>query len=353
MKKLRWITLALTFGIAVAISAGAQASDRNCPNAGLLGSGLMSNFCWDCIFPMRTAGLTSSPPRGDGAGSIPSGALSGAICSCPDPLGLPQPGIPFGAWMPRFITETVQTPYCSPTLGGTSISGKTRMATGGNIEYTHTARDGLVSDTGFVHFHTLSFPILEMLEMFMDASCNPDGMMDIDLQYMSEPDPLWSDSLLAVILSPEALLFTNPAAMLACTAECGRLTRTGGDSGRDGAHWCAGCWGGIYPYNGHANHTGSPVKHSSLIATKALAALHRRLLAFDTVGSTASCEGGVRAPTIKKGQYRFSMFYPSPQADSSHRIGTSTFLWGEHRGKASAGSNHVYAGYRYQDCCLR
>lgn len=327
--------------------APASASS-GCPNAGVLSGKLMTDFCWDCLFPMRMAGMNMGG-KNSGSGSRPPGALSSAICNCTDDFGLPEFGVTYSAWMPRFLTETVQKPYCSPSLGGITLSGKTRLATGGDVKLTATPGDNRVSDSAFLNFHTLSFPILEMMELFMESSCNPDGFADIELTYISEPDPLWADNLLSTILSPEAILFTNPAAMLVCAGECNAVS-LGANSL---AHWCAGCWGGVYPFTGHANHSGSRVGHTSLIATKALAALHRRGLAYNTVGSEAACTGGSFAPVISKDQYRFGMFYPRPEATSNHRIGASTLLWGENRSSPAAGSNHVYVGYRFQDCCLR
>lgn len=329
-----------------------QASaDNGCPNAGLLGAGMFNNFCWDCIFPMRISGADVKAPSGEGSVRRPAGAYSRWTCSCPDLLGIPEFGIPWGAWMPKFVIETIQKPYCSPTLGGAMLSNKTRLTTGGDVGSPKTKVDQIVSDSAFLHFHTFSFPILAMLELFMESSCNPDGYVDMDLQYISEPDPLWNDSLLSAYLNPEALLFANPGASLACITDCTSVSALG--IGMDAMHWCAGCWGNVYPFTGHANHNGSRVKHSSLIAVKSLAAQHRRLLAYKTIGEQASCSGGYRYPTLVKEQYRFGMFFPTPQSSNNHLIGKSTMLWGENRGKASVGSHHVYTGYRYQDCCLR
>lgn len=322
----------------------------SCPDAEIFGEKLLTQFCWDCIFPMRVNGIRLSAPGGGGSGNMPDGAMDSFYCSCTDddPLSIPQPGIPISGWFPRFLTETVQKPYCSPTLAGQQIGPETRMAVGGDVSLSKSdKKSGVVSDSAFLHFHTLSFPILEMMELMMSGKCNPDKFVDIDLQYISEPDPLWNDNLLSALLTPEAFLFTNPGAMLLCTAEC---TANAVAPETLDFNWCAGCWGGVYPFNGHANHSGSRIKHSSLIATKALAALHRRGLAHNTIGSAAACKPRL-APNIVKKQYRFSIMFPRPEKRTNHRIGDSTFLWGENKQKSAAGSNHVYVGFRFQDCC--
>lgn len=338
-------------GLLLMLGVSTNSYAESCPDAEIFGENLLTKFCWDCIFPMRVAGMKLDPPGGDGSGKIPSGAINNFYCSCDDDLlGIVAPGVPLGGWFPSFITETVQKPYCSPTLLGTEIGPGMRMAVGGDVKSSGRKKspaDRPVSDAAFLHFHTLSFPILEMMELLMNGDCNPDKFIDIDLQYISEPDPLWNDNLLSSLITPEAFLFTNPGAMALCSAEC--TANSISDETLDFS-WCAGCWGGVYPFNGHANHSGSRIKHSSLIATKALAALHRRGLARKTIGSDAACNPEL-APTIIKKQYRFSIMFPGQEKRSNHTIGKSTFLWGESKQKASAGSNHVYVGFRYQDCC--
>lgn len=337
--------------VSLAILLSTDAVADSCPNSGLLSTRMFDSICWDCLFPMKVAGVTIDPPSGDGSGSRPSGSLSGNFCSCPGPFEIPEFGVTYGAWMPKFVTETVQKPYCSPGLAGQNLGGKTRLATGGDIRASRTQADQKKPDSAFLHFHTFSFPVLEMLELFMEGGCDAEGYVDIELQYISEPDPLWSDALLSAILAPEGMLFANPGAQMLCSAECTELSAS--NTSNDVAHWCAGCWGNVYPFNGTAWHGGDRVQHSSLVATKALAALHRRLLAFKSYGSDAACGERQIAPVLNKEQYRFGMFYPSPETSGNHKIGRSTMIWGRNRNKSSAGSNHVYIGYRYQDCCLR
>ena len=337
--------LSAVFLVLLFISPWAKA--ESCPDAEIFGPKLFNGFCWDCIFPIRMNGQTIK--GNGGSGGVPNDAMDELVCTCPDAAGVPEFGVPMSAWFPRFLTETVQKPYCSPSLMGTNLTGGTRLAVGGDVSSRKGEAGRAVSDAAFLHFHTLSFPILEMLELLVSAQCNPDKFVDMELQYISEPDPMWTDNLLSALLTPESALFTNPAAMAACSAECTALAAS---PDAIDLHWCAGCWGGTYPFTGHANHNGSRIKHSSLIATKALAALHRRGLAYDTVGSAEACDTKF-APSIIKSQYRFGMMYPSPEASSNHYIGASTLLWGETRQRAAAGSNHVYVGYRFQDCCLR
>ena len=88
-----------------------------------------------------------------------------------------------------------------------------------------------------------------------------------------------------------------------------------------------------------------------LAAVRATAALHRRGLAFRTMGDDALC-GGKIDPFIPKSQYRMTMFYPVADTKRSHAIGESTFRWGMAHTYPGPGDSHVYLKFRWTDCCL-
>ena len=90
---------------------------------------------------------------------------------------------------------------------------------------------------------------------------------------------------------------------------------------------------------------------TSLLATRAMAALHRRGLARRTVGDDAVCRSRIE-PFLPKSQYRWSMLHPIPEAGAKHVTGASTFLWGEWRNIPAVGEDAVYVLWRWQDCCL-
>ena len=117
--------------------------------------------------------------------------------------------------------------------------------------------------------------------------------------------------------------------------------------------WCAGCWGSLYPFTGNIPPNESPPRDSSLTATRAIAALHRRGLAQKTFGDAALC-GGYIYPMIPKSQYKMSMLYPLAEASGTccHPLGLSTMLWGEWRNIPAVGEDFVYLLWRYTDCCL-
>jgi conjugal transfer pilus assembly protein TraU len=314
--------------------------DMTCPDSNLFGPKLFTDVCWSCLFPIRLLGMTI------GSGDRPTGASNRILCSCDNALGIPVPGIAAGMWTPARLVEIVRKPYCSPTLGGRTLYSNARL---------YGARQALTldgNDKSFYQYHYFAFPLFAVMELFVQPSCNAGGYTNLDLMYMSELDPTWNNDVVAFFLSPEAALFANPIAVSACAADC-TAASVGVNTGSDSMFWCAGCWGHLYPLTGNLATKTSPPRDTSLLATKATAALHRRGLAWKTFGNDALCGGSIY-PMIPKSQYRMSMMYPIAEAAGKccHPIGQSTFLWGEWRNIPAVGEDFVYMLWRYTDCCL-
>lgn len=341
-----------------------------CPDAEIFGKNLISGVCWSCLFPVRIMGVST----GFGSNHFPSDAVSDKGCMCFDEAGVPEFGWMMGMWAPARLVEVVRSPYCSPTLGGKRIKSEVRL-TGKSKADANDGEDPL----SFYQYHYYSFPLYLILDLLVSTDCNRDGYLDLDLMYLSEVDPTWNDDELSFLMNPEVAVFANPIAQAACVADCAASSAGNGISSM---YWCAGCWGGLYPFSGHINRSANPVRDSSLLATRAVAALHRRGLAHKTYGDDAKC-GGFIAPFIPKDQYRMSMLYPVAEANSTvstpsdtgeppppppaegepgsamysqgccHEIGTSTMLWGEWRNIPQIGEDFVYMLWRYSDCCMR
>jgi conjugal transfer pilus assembly protein TraU len=324
--------LVLAFALA---RVPAQAADPGCPDAELFSGKLITDVCWDCLFPVRIAGIPI------GGGRVPSKATNQIGCSCNDALGVPHPGFTLGMWEPARIVELVHSPRCSPALGGIRLPLGSRrlLGTVGNAE-------GDASDGAFYNYHWYAFPLLILLDLFWDDRCNPDGYVDFDLLYLSELDPTWNSSELAFFTNPEAAFVSNPIAQSACLID-GAAATVG--EPRDELFWCAGTWGWLYPFSGHQSARGR-VKETSLWATRSLAALHRRGLARRTMGNDALC-GAPIATFLPKTQYKFSMFFPVPETTRGHAIGESTLRWGMNRTIPAVGEDHLYILWRWNDCC--
>ena len=338
-----WRHILLSALLATACSAllphRAQADSVDCPDAQLLGPALISSICWDCVFPIRLAGATLA----QGGGDIPDKAADQPLCICTDTFDVPHGGLTYGMWEPARLIELVRTPGCSPALGGIKLEAT------GNLQ--RGSRGGMLYDQGdraFYHYHLWAFPLLAMLELFTPEQCQRDAGIDMDLLYFSELDPTWIYDELAFFANPEAAAVASATAQAACVADA--VAATAGKP-IDELFWCAGSWGHLYPLSGsHLTHTSMP-RNTSLLATRSLAAMHRRGLARRTMGEDALCEAQIE-PFLPKTQYQLSLVYPVAEADNRHAIGESTFRWGEDRALPGVGEDYLHLVWRWLDCCL-
>ena len=308
-----------------------------CPNAGVLSAKLITDICWDCIFPLRIAGVSI------GGGSAPPGAADGALCTCQDDAGLPAPGFTMGMWEPARLVELVRHPGCSMALNGTRLP-----ITNGRQQGTAGRGEEGIHDRGAYHYHYYAFPLLRMLDLFVDRRCSSDGFLDFDVMYLSELDPTWNNDELAFFVNPEAAAVANPLAIAACAADAAR-TETGWPT--DNLFWCAGAWGHLYPLSWKVYGSHGMVRQTSLLATRAIAAQHRRGLEWRTKGEDTLCKARID-PMMTKTQYRMSMFFPVPETDSAHVIGHSTDFWGANRSIPAVGEDALYVLWRWRDCCI-
>lgn len=313
-----------------------------CPDSRVF-QGMIDKVCWTCMLPVKIMGA----PLGSSGLALdePDGAANTSLaCTCTDSLGVPEIGVPMSMWVPARLIETVRIPYCSPVASGTRFKSDIRLIGGQTSD-----SDGV--PLAFLNYHFWYFPLYSIMDMFLEPSCRGDGFIDIDLGYMSELDPTHNDDILAFILAPETVMFANPVAQAACAADA---VSSSANVPLEHLYWCAGSWGNMYPMTGNVPHDSSPVGTASLIATRALAALHRRGLARKTMGDDAMCGSKIH-PMIPKSQYRFQQIFPVAEADGSccHAIGSSTFGWGEHRTIPGKGEDFVNLVWRYTDCCAR
>ena len=107
----------------LAAGGGTARAAVDCPDAGLLGPGLVNSICWECIFPIRIGGGVFAT----GGGDIPDRAADEPICLCDDQLGVPHIGITWSMWEPARLVELVRAPGCSPVLGIHSSPGPSRQ----------------------------------------------------------------------------------------------------------------------------------------------------------------------------------------------------------------------------------
>lgn len=320
LRLLRTVAVALLmFGLSTGIvraeeAANVDSIDPMCSNSKLLSSKLITDICWDCLFPLRMAGITLA----SGDGRMPSKAYKKPFCVCFDGNNVPEVGFSASMWEPAYVIEHQRTPGCMSALNGTKINAFDKIFRG-----THDSGDYDSRDPTFTHYHYFSFPLLAMLDLFTSKACNPDGYVDIDLLFFSEIDPTWNLDELAFFTTPESALVANPVAITACTIDAISSTAR---KPIESMFWCAGSWGAMYPLTGNVTGGGGIIRNSSLQKARVLNLLHRRGVARDTVGQEAMCYPPIRV-TLPKNNYKFTTFFPVPETKRAHVFGEYTLMW--------------------------
>lgn len=352
MKKFLTLLLMLCSLNALAVSNGACSGQF--PD-------LFADVCWDCAFPISIMGAGITTVAGENYTSTTQSGVDKLICACTE-NGLKRTGHPSSFWEFARQIDITRTPYCLVSMG-------MQMPLGINAEMygAQSAKNrnpGL--STTFRHAHLYINPLMGLMQVALDSKClEPKGF---DLFWMSELDPTWSDEEMARILTPDAYLFGNIVADLACAGDC--LAATAGlDTISNMLYFCAGCNGTLYPLDGYASSIYSGVQMSSLYAQRVMAKMHRMLVVPSMAGAEAMCGAGIPQITMDKRQYKFSMLYPVPQASPQENsfsagqygsggilaccqpFGRSTLLWGAGREIPSVGEDFAYGIFRKRDCC--
>lgn len=294
----------------------------------------ISDVCWSCLFPLTL-----------GDKKIVSGSVKDnsdnpteLVCDCmASPIK--RIGLTIGFWEPVSLVDVTRTPFCLVNLGGVQLDiGNVGM---GSQSSTHES---------FYHVHWYRFPLLYWLNLLLDGLCVDTG--NFDIAYLTELDPTWHDDNLAFILNPEAILFGNPAAQMACAADSVASSVKGP---LDKLFWCAGSQGSMYPLSGAVqNHVGG-VQASLLLAERMAFKMHRELLMTDSVGKNAPqiCQS-VRSPFLPKSRYRYQMVNPIPTTGKGgcHPFGATSTLWESGREYPARGEDFGYLIWRKRNCCL-
>jgi conjugal transfer pilus assembly protein TraU len=200
--------------------------------------------------------------------------------------------------------DVTDTPYCLVNLGGLKLSKSLRQ--GGRLQTGHGTRQG------FYHAHWYKYPLMYWLNLLTDLGCQEGG--DLDVLWMTELDPSWEDSSLAMVTHPDAALFANPIAQMACAADSTSSVTL--KKPLDALFWCAGSQGSHYPLTGQIIAPNSPVQMAFLLAQRLNFKLHRFFMITDSVGVDHMTCMPTHYPVTPKSRYRYELV--NPIADGTH-----------------------------------
>ena len=317
----------------------------------------ISDVCWDCAFPIKLFGQKLTSGTGDDYDSTNPTGVDKYICTCNLAMGLQRTGFPVSFWEFTREVDVTRTPYCLVGLGQQMNVGINADMDGGKSRVT-----GEDTTSVFRHVHWYVNPLLGLMGAVLDAKClEPKGF---DLAYISELDKSWIDEETARILTPDAYLFNNIVAQLACGADC--VAASAGLMDISNAmFWCAGCNGALYPLDGWTAASYSGVQMSSLLVHRMTAKQHRMFTQTSAAGTAAMCGAGQIEVTMDKREYKYTMVFPVPQAEMKDNgigaggallaccqpFGRTTLLWGSGRELPFKGEDFAYGIFRKRDCC--
>lgn len=256
-----------------------------------------------------------------------------AFCTCP---GNPTPkiGVPFSYWEPIGLVDITRSPYCMVNLGDIKIGNSSKQGTISLNTATNTS--------SFFHVHWVQYPVMKALGLF-PSSCREEGNMKI--LYMSELDPTWNDSALALQLFPETASLSSVEAQKACAADA-LAANTGLPN--DQLFWCAGSQGTLLPLTGHVGAHIGGVQASVLLLERLILKLHRMGLLEDS--SPDHLCNTKQYPMLPKSRYRYQMVYP--KKTECQPFSRSTMTWGAGLESPSSMENYGYVVWRKRNCCI-
>ena len=271
----------------------------------------ISDINWSLVFPIKVAGIPMSY-------SVPSNesplAITSPMCICPGHIfGIPTPGIMVTFHEPLYIQEVTRDAGCFSSLGGLELMP------GYQEENTDLKETTNSSSRWQVHWY--EYPVFKILQMFQDFTCVSSS--DYALAYTTEIDSTWQNDAWGAVFSPEAVVFANPIAQAACIPDAISSTAY---FPLDPLFWCAGSWGGLYPFTGNANASAGRLQSAYLVGTKLMAKLARVGFLWDTVGQWATC-GPVPSEFLIKSEFTIDPVYPMIHHGMGVPIGAAPMIY--------------------------
>jgi conjugal transfer pilus assembly protein TraU len=274
------------------------------------------------VFPISVAGVSidiDNLPTANELGGLP-------ICICMKGVPpLPRLGLTLGWWNPEATVETVKAPFCFPTLGfGFGSLGGQFFGEGnsGQQQGASSKPSGAGTERQvFANVHWIKYPVFALLGLFTDVTCLGNGGDDqLDFLYISEIDPTWRNDMLSSIINPEAILFANPIAQIACIPDAIKSTKK---FGINTLFWCMGSWGSSYPLAGNAG--GNQIEANAGLAARTIYRMGRMLLLYKTVGKGSLCQSQIMPIWIKS---EFCMYEGFPMLWPLRMpIGKTGLIW--------------------------
>lgn len=297
---------------------------------------------WKGLFPITFGRIPVA--QGD-APDTQNPAMPVCMCPAPPPV-FERIGLSFGYWEPYALVDVTRTPFCMVNMGFQMSMGMKEEDIGGRT----TNNDQDYPEGNFFHLHWYKYPIAYLLNVITSIGCVQAD--NFDLAYMSEFDPAWQDDDLSMIINPEALLFGNPIAQIACSADAIK-TIPNSQLPIDALFWCMGSQTStVYPLDGNNLDGYTSVQSATLLSERFNYKLHREGVVQDSEPTQYGMCNALYHPILPKSRYRYEMVNTIPDAASVHPYGHITYLWESGHNNPATGDNFGFLMWRKRNCCL-
>ena len=327
----RCITI-IVFGL---ILCRAQADDKFIENCHGKLVNPFTDVCWSCLLPISIGSFSvfnGDEPDTDNP--------SWPICICPGDV-VPRIGITVGFWEPIALVDVTRNPFCLVNLSGLRLYDGDFGT--GEVDTKVPEQNG-----SFYYVHWYKYPLIYWLSIITDALCFE--VMDFDLAYLTELDPAWNNDEGGFLAAPEAVLFANDIAQMACAADSVAAFK---GLPLDQLFWCAGSQGSMYPLNGFVQEHVGGVQASVLMTERLTYKIHRIGALLKDSSAHSICRE-YYSVILPKSRYRYQMTNPIPAAAEPlgcKPFGHTTADWGENHEYPFSGEDFGYLVWRKRNCC--
>ncbi|MDQ5988242.1 MAG: hypothetical protein CSYNP_04000 [Syntrophus sp. SKADARSKE-3] len=334
-KRLQLISIFVAIALSLFFSAQAQAI---CQSGQMVN---ISDIIWDCVFPIKLASVTVM--AGSTTNDMPDLSWY-PVCMCPTaPPQEERIGVTMSFWEPTRYIETVKDPYCFPGMGGTSFNSSDSSNNYNLYGGSNDLMAGNAEDSSGVQAHFWKFDAWDMIGMEADMECQEFGN-SWDLTAMTEYDYMWQSDEASALISPDALLFANLAAQVACIIDAAQASI---GYSNDAQFWCVASAGSVYPLSKNLSSSDFTMAHFRAAARMTFK-IGREGGICDPAVWWCSC---IPSPIWIKTHFRIHS--AKPVKDYACRpFGQTGLAWESGKNPHGIGDNFLWMLFRKRTCCV-
>jgi len=258
------------------------------------------------------------------------------ICICPRPPPIFfEEGMIYSYWEPFLVEDTVSVAHYSPYMGSSMGSAAIDELGGKN---TSSDAVDIANESTFAQAHAYLFPMIYGLCEHADY-----GM------WWSEYDSMWQNDELSAVIHPEAALFANKWAQMACMTDA--LAVNSFNFPISVMPWCIGSSGSSYPMTGHVDND-NIVQANNTAASRLIYKLCRIMMICDPADNLCGCD---YTPIWIKHHYKMHVVRPADRSPA-YLVGKAAKFYDSglnppYQGEKGANDEFLWVVYRKQKCC--